>query len=107
MIALWSLSFLTPAGWCLVVCVLLAVLVVLACYTVSLYRRHARYDSLLVGQIATVLAWHERDRRVELFGAIWQARVPDGVSTSLQADDRVRVTHIHDLVLTVIPVGDA
>ena len=94
--------------WALIAAVLLAALIVLAIYTFKLYQRVPKDDTPLLGQEAVVVAWDGRDRRVEVFGAIWNARLPTGFDAALTKGDIVMVCAAHDLVLTVTPVfGDA
>ena len=96
----------TGDDWAIIARILFVCLLALAIYTYTLYRRMPKYHTPLIGHEAMVVAWHGRDRRVEVFGAIWQAQLPDSHSAVLQTGQIVRVLAVHNLVLTVHPVGD-
>lgn len=97
-----GLDSLTTVDWALIVALLALSLLALTVYTLVLYRRIPKDDTPLIGQDAVVVAWHGRDQRVEVFGAIWRATRADGDDPSaIKVGDIVRVRAINNLVLIV------
>lgn len=100
-----SLYDLNPLAWILIIAILLISLIALAIYTYKLYQRVPKDYTPLIGQEAVVVAWDGRDRRVEVFGAIWTATTDDHTAP-LKIGDVVIVRAIHNLVLHVTPTGE-
>jgi membrane protein implicated in regulation of membrane protease activity len=106
MIILLSLSHLSTGQWIAIVTVLLLCLIALACYTWTLYQRVPKNYTPLIGKEAVVVAWDGRDRRVEVFGAIWQAQLPSSMNVTIHPGDIVTVQDVDNLVLLVTPTGE-
>jgi membrane protein implicated in regulation of membrane protease activity len=105
MLIIMSLYDLNPLAWVLIIAILLFSLIALAIYTYKLYQRVPKDYTPLIGQEAVVVAWDGRDRRVEVFGAIWKATIDDDMPP-LKKGDIVVVRAIHNLVLYVTPTGE-
>ncbi len=106
-LAFLRLDRFSTADWALLTLVLLLSLFILAAYTISLYNRMPKHDTPLIGHEAVVVSWSGRDQRVEVFGAIWQAQLPAHHQVRLQTGDLVRVRSLHNLVLTITPIGES
>jgi membrane protein implicated in regulation of membrane protease activity len=106
MLIFMSLYDLNPLAWILIIAILLISLIALAIYTYKLYQRVPKDDTPLIGQEAVVVVWDGRDRRVEVFGAIWKATQTDDNAPPLKIGDVVVVRAIHNLVLHVTPTGE-
>lgn len=99
-----GLDSLTSVDWALIVALLALSLIALTAYTIILYRRIPKNNTPLLGQEAVVVTWDGRDQRVEVFGAIWRARLPESLAMDINVGDIVRVQAVDNLVLIVTPL---
>lgn len=106
MLMFMSLYHLSPVAWILIIAILLLSLIGLGYYTYRLYQRVPKDYTPLIGQEAIVVAWDGRDRRVEVFGAIWKAAQSDKNAPPLKIGDVVTIHAVNNLVLYVTPTGE-
>jgi membrane protein implicated in regulation of membrane protease activity len=104
MVIVMGLYTLSVTAWICIASILLLGLIILGCYTYKLYKRIPKNYTPLIGQEAIVTSWQGRDKRVEVFGAIWSAEIIDPHTTEPNIGDVVIVRGIDNLTLQVTPV---
>jgi membrane-bound ClpP family serine protease len=96
----WHLSW--PMFCILNVLVLGGLLVIALILALNYTKTDQRTTAPHIGQSGHVIEWTKDSKRIEVGGAIWQAKS----TKDFQPGDKITVTAQHNLVLTVTPFGE-